>query len=367
MTQNKGNIISALSATNRPFVIAGPCSAETEHQVLETARQLKKINKSQVYRSGIWKPRTRPDSFEGVGKKGLPWLQKVKKETGLLTTVEVANSQHVELCLKHEIDILWIGARTTVNPFTVQELANALKGVEIPVLVKNPVNPDLALWLGAVERLQKAGISDLGVIHRGFSSVGERVYRNRPQWQIAIECMRALPEIPMICDPSHICGRRDILKDVSQKAMDLGYNGLMIETHIDPDQALSDAQQQITPEAFNKLIRSLVIRSDCENNSKLQSQLERMRSDIDLIDEEIINLLSNRMNIAREIGHYKKDKGITIFQPKRWNDIIRRATSQAKQGGLSLDFIRKYLNGVHDESIDQQSRVMQNGKELDNN
>ena len=346
-----------LTKEKRPIVIAGPCSAESEEQVMETAVRLKKTGKSDIYRSGIWKPRTSPGSFEGVGVVGLPWLKRVKEETGFPVTVEVAKANHVELCLQFDIDILWIGARTTVNPFAVQEIADALKGVDIPVLVKNPINPDLALWIGGVERFKKAGINEIGAIHRGFSNLGEKYYRNRPQWQIAIDFMSRMPDVPMICDPSHICGRRDILQEVSQKAMDLDYDGLMIESHIDPDNAWSDANQQITPEVFGTMITDIKLRHDYEDNRALQSDLDRLREVIDHIDDEIINLLSNRMNAVREIGQYKKEKNMTILQNKRWNSIIEKAKVQAKKSGLSESFIVKYIKAVHDESINQQENV----------
>jgi len=352
---------SWLTKEKRPIVIAGPCSAETEDQMIETARRLKVSTKSDIFRAGIWKPRTRPGSFEGVGAKGLPWLQKVKEVTGFPVTTEVAKALHVELCLEFGVDILWIGARTTVNPFAVQEIADALRGVDIPVLVKNPINPDLALWNGAIARLRKAGLSELGAIHRGFSNLGEKYYRNRPQWSIAIEFMRLNPELPMLCDPSHICGRRDILQDVGQKAMDLGYDGLMIESHIDPDNAWSDAKQQITPEVFGAMITDMKLRHDYQDNMRLQSKLEQMREVIDHIDEEIINLLANRMSIARDIGAYKKENNMTIYQDKRWNKIIKHSKDQAKKSGLSEEFIINYINAVHNESIDQQGKVMKNG------
>ncbi len=349
--------LSWLTKEKRPIVIAGPCSAETEEQVLETAHRLKKTGKSDIYRAGIWKPRTSPGSFEGVGVKGLPWMQKVKEETGFPVTVEVAKAKHVELCLEFDIDVLWIGARTTVNPFAVQEIADALKGVDVPVLVKNPINPDLALWIGGIERLKKAGVKELGAIHRGFSNLGEKFYRNRPQWQIAIEFMRRVPEIPMICDPSHICGRRDILQAVGQKAMDLDYDGLMIESHIDPDKAWSDAKQQITPEVFGEMITDMKLRHDYEDNMRLQSKLDQLREVIDHIDEEILNLISNRMNAAREIGQYKKENNMTIYQPKRWNEIIEKSKVQAKELSISEKFLVSYIKAVHAESIDQQEKV----------
>jgi len=349
-----------LTKDKRPFIIAGPCSAETREQVFETGRQLKQTNKMHLFRAGIWKPRTQPDSFEGVGKKGLPWLKDLKEELGISVAVEVAKASHVELCLEHGIDVLWIGARTTVNPFAVQEIADALKSVDIPVLIKNPINPDLSLWIGAVQRFRKAGLKELGAIHRGFSYFGEKYFRNRPKWQIAIEFMRQNPDIPMICDPSHICGRRDILLDVSQKAMDLDYDGLMIETHIDPDNAWSDAMQQITPEVFSSMMDEIQLRFDHQDDKKLQSKLEQLRDTIDDIDEEIINLLANRMLLVKDIGEYKKENSMTIYQARRWNEIINRSLKQAKKTNLSSEFILKYLHTVHDESIDQQEQVMKN-------
>lgn len=346
-----------LTKDKRPIVIAGPCSAETEEQVLETGRRIFKTGKVDIFRAGIWKPRTRPNSFEGVGIKGLPWLKKVKDLTGMPVTVEVAKTSHVEACLAFEIDILWIGARTTVNPFAVQEIADALKGVDIPVLVKNPINPDLALWIGGIERLTKAGIKEIGGIHRGFSNLGEKYYRNRPQWQIPLEFKRLMPDIPLINDPSHICGRRDILQEVGQKAMDLDFDGLMIESHIDPDKAWSDAKQQVTPEVLGKMLTDMVLREDYEDIPQIQSELEYLRQEINHIDDELINLLSNRMGIAREIGIYKKKNNMTILQQKRWNKIIEKSKIQAAKSGLSEAFILKFIAAIHSESIDQQEQV----------
>lgn len=358
MKEALGSVSKILSKDKRPLIISGPCSAETEEQVLETARRLKAGNKVDLFRAGIWKPRTSPGSFEGVGELGLPWLQKVKDLYNIPVTVEVAKSRHVELALKYGIDVLWIGARTTVNPFAVQEIADALKGTEIPVMVKNPINPDLALWIGAIERIQNAGIYEIAAIHRGFSNLGEKYYRNRPQWQIPIEFRRQKTEIPLICDPSHICGRRDILEEVAQKSMDLDFDGLMIETHIDPENAWSDARQQITPEVFTEMIDSIKFRQDYQDNIRIQSKLEQMRELIDNIDEEILNLLSNRMAVARDIGYYKKDNNMTIYQDKRWNLIIERAKELGRKSGLSEHFILQYIAAVHDESIDQQEGIM---------
>jgi len=351
--------ITWLNNNDRPVLIAGPCSAETEEQVLQTATRLFRTGKVDVLRAGIWKPRTRPDAFEGVGTKGLPWLQKAKELTGLPVAVEVAKASHVELCLEFGIDILWIGARTTVNPFAVQEIADALKGVDIPVLVKNPINPDLALWLGGVERLQKSGLTKIGAIHRGFSSAGEKIYRNRPQWQIAIDFKTEMPDIPMINDPSHICGRRDMLQAVAQKAMDLNFDGLMIESHTNPDAAWSDAAQQITPEVYGQLISELVLRTiDHPTDLAQNTKLERLRKQIDMIDEEILSILASRMKIAREIGQYKKDHNMTILQSNRWKNVLDKYLELGNQHGLSDEFISKIIKSIHDESIEQQGKVM---------
>jgi chorismate mutase len=341
-----------------PYVIAGPCSAESEEQVLKTCTQLFRTGKVDALRAGIWKPRTRPNSFEGVGAKGLPWMKKVKELTGMPVCVEVAKASHVQLCLEFDIDILWIGARTSVNPFAVQEIAEVLRGVDIPVLIKNPINPDLSLWLGAMERIENVGVQQVGAIHRGFSNFGEKIYRNRPQWQIPIEFKRRRPEIPMICDPSHICGNRHMLQDVAQKALDLDYDGLMIESHITPDEAWSDAKQQITPQIFEQLIKDLILREDFEDVIPVQSELERMRQDIDHIDEDILHLLANRMKVAREIGQYKKENNMTILQQKRWNDILEKSKEKAEKVHLTEEFIFKFLNAVHIESINQQEDIL---------
>ena len=342
----------------KPVLIAGPCSAETEEQVIQTATRLFRTGKVDVLRAGIWKPRTRPGGFEGIGTKGLPWLQKAKELTGLPVAVEVAKASHVELCLEFGIDILWVGARTTVNPFAVQEIADVLKGVDIPVLLKNPINPDLALWLGGMERLQNAGLTKLGAIHRGFSSAGEKIYRNRPQWQIAIDFKTAMPDIPMINDPSHITGRRDMLQKVAQKAMDLNFDGLMIESHINPDAAWSDAAQQITPEVYGQLISDLVIRDNDPIDLKEKTRLDRLRKEIDMIDEEIMSILASRMKIAREIGSYKKENNMTILQSERWKEVLSKFVARGTQNGLSEEFITRVIKSIHDESIEQQEKVM---------
>lgn len=344
---------------NRPFIIAGPCSVESENQLVETAIRLKNTGKVDMIRGGIWKPRTRPNSFEGVGAIGLPWMQKVKEKTGLPVTTEVAKASHVDLCLEFDIDVLWIGARTTVNPFAVQEIADALKGVDIPIMVKNPINPDLALWLGGVERLQKAGLNKIAAIHRGFSFSGEKYYRNRPQWQYPIDFKQAMPEIPMINDPSHICGRRDILQKVSQKAMDLNFDGLMIESHITPDEAWSDAKQQITPRVFGEMIDDLILREYDPTNNPQRTQLEKLRKQINLIDDELISILSSRMAVARDIGSYKKDNNITILQSDRWKEILDKYKEKAKAHSLSDEFITRFIKAVHDESINQQEKIFE--------
>ncbi|MFD0760725.1 bifunctional 3-deoxy-7-phosphoheptulonate synthase/chorismate mutase type II [Lutibacter aestuarii] len=339
-----------------PIVIAGPCSAETEEQVLKTAHLLKDTD-TNVFRAGIWKPRTRPGGFEGVGEKGLPWLQKVKEETGMLVTTEVGNTDHVEKALKHDIDILWIGARTTVNPFAVQEIADSLKGVDKPVLVKNPVNPDLPLWLGGVERLQSAGISQLGVIHRGFSAYNTMHYRNKPKWHIAIELKKEFPDLPLILDPSHICGRRDTILDVSQTALDLNYDGFMIETHIDPDNAWSDAKQQITPAQLNQITQDLRIRQKNSTAEEFQRKLNMHRKELDLIDSNIIDILSDRMGIAKAIGKLKHDENVAILQSGRWADILNKMVEDGQSKGLSKEFIEEIFKAIHVESINIQHNV----------
>jgi chorismate mutase len=347
-----------LAEHNRPALIAGPCSVETEDQLLETATRLAKTGRVDILRGGIWKPRTRPGTFEGVGAKGLPWMVKAREMTGLPITVEVAKASHVELALEFGIDILWVGARTTVNPFAVQEIADALRGVDIPVLVKNPINPDLALWMGGIERLHTVGISRLGAIHRGFSNYGEKIYRNRPQWQIAIELKRRMPEIPIINDPSHICGRRDLLAKVSQKAMDLNFDGLMIESHITPDEAWSDAKQQITPEVYADLIANLIIREDNFHVIQDHSKLDKLRKEIDFIDDELLNALSSRMQLSRDIGKFKKENNMVILQETRWNEILEKFVNKGLNQGLGEYFVERFITAIHDESISQQEKIM---------
>jgi chorismate mutase len=342
----------------RPLIISGPCSAETEEQLLSTAQRLANTGKIDVLRAGIWKPRTRPGMFEGIGTKGLPWMQKAKALTGLPLTVEVATAKQVEDALHFDIDILWIGARTTVNPFSVQEIADALKGVDVPVLIKNPINPDLELWGGAVERIARAGISQIGLIHRGFSNYGNTEYRNAPMWHLAIEMKRRNPDMLMICDPSHICGRRDILQEISQKSIDLDFDGLMIESHIDPDNAWSDAKQQITPEQVGDMLSSIIWRTEDVNSEVYHAALEKLRQQINHLDDELMMVLSQRMKIAENIGLYKRDNNITILQTNRWNEILERATKRGEKIGLSKEFITRYFDAVHMESINHQNKIM---------
>ena len=344
--------------TKRPLIISGPCSAETEEQVLQTAIRLKATQHVDLLRAGIWKPRTKPGMFEGMGEKALPWLIRARKETGIPVMVEVARSEHVELALRYGVDLVWIGARSTVNPFSVQELADALKGVNIPVFIKNPVNPDLELWCGAVERVQQAGITHIGLIHRGFTSYAQTPYRNAPMWQLPIEMKRRFPHLKMICDPSHICGNRELLVQVAQKSIDLDFDGLMIESHIDPDHAWSDARQQVTPESFLGILHALVWRSGEESQPETHNALMALRGQIDHLDDEIMDLLSRRMKLADQIGLYKKEHNMTILQAKRWNDIMQRALAQGLPIGLSREFIIRYLDAVHLESIQHQNRVM---------
>jgi len=342
----------------RPLIISGPCSAETEEQVLETATRLAKTGKVDMLRAGIWKPRTRPGSFEGIGTKGLPWMQQAKKITGLPVTVEVATAKQVEDALTFEVDVLWIGARTTVNPFSVQEVADALRGADVPVLIKNPINPDLELWTGAVERVAKAGIKQIGLIHRGFSSYGNTEYRNAPMWHLAIEMKRRNPELLMINDPSHISGRRDILLDVAQKAIDLDMDGLIIESHIDPDKAWSDAKQQVTPERLAEMLSQITWRKEDINSEEYHAALEKLRQQINHLDDELMQILGQRMKVAEKIGEYKKNNNITILQTNRWNEILERAFKKGEKLNLSKEFITKYFDAVHMESINHQNKIM---------
>jgi chorismate mutase len=340
-----------------PLVIAGPCSAETEDQVLKIAHDLKDTDVS-VYRAGIWKPRTRPGMFEGVGAIGLKWLEKVKKETGLLIAIEVANASHVKLALEYDIDILWIGARSTVSPFIVQEIADALNGTEKIVLVKNPVNPDLSLWVGGIERLYTANIKKLGVIHRGFSTYEKSKYRNNPEWQLPIELQNRFPDLPLICDPSHIAGRRDILQDISQTALDLNFDGLMIETHIDPDNAWSDAAQQITPKTLVQLMDDLKIRKVTNEEADYKNKLNTLRTQIDVIDHGLLDNLGKRMKVAIKIGGLKKLKNVAVLQTKRWNEILGKMILEGEQKGLSEEFVLRMFKAIHQESINHQEKVI---------
>lgn len=342
----------------RPLIISGPCSAETEEQVMQTALRLAATGKVDIMRAGIWKPRTRPGSFEGIGTKGLPWLQQARKASGLPVAVEVATGKQVEDALHFDVDVLWIGARTTVNPFSVQEVADALRGVDVPVLIKNPINPDLELWIGAMERVKNAGIKNIGLIHRGFSSYGNTEYRNAPMWHLAIEMKRRYPELLMINDPSHICGRRDILQEVAQTAIDLDFDGLIIESHIDPDNAWSDAKQQITPEKVGEMISSIRWRKEDIASEEYHAALEKLRQQINNLDDELMQILSQRMKVAESIGKYKKENNITILQTNRWNTILERAFAKGDKFGLSKEFVTKYFDAVHMESINHQNRIM---------
>jgi 3-deoxy-7-phosphoheptulonate synthase len=345
----------------RPFLISGPCSAETEEQVLATATQLAQIKQVSVFRAGIWKPRTRPNTFEGVGVEGLKWLRTVKQETGLMVGTEVANEKHVYEALKYGIDMLWIGARTSVNPFTVQEISDALNGVDVMVLVKNPINPDLELWIGAIERIARAGITRLGAIHRGFSTYEKTIYRNQPNWQLPIELRRRIPDLPIICDPSHISGSREYLYEISQKAMDLNFDGLMLESHIDPDKALSDSAQQLTPNDLKELLSRLVLRSPVPSDPKLLDILGELRDQIDVFDDTLLDILEKRMKVAETIGQYKKENNITILQTTRWDEIIKKVMINGQAKGLSREVIDTIFKAIHQESINHQMKVMNNG------
>ena len=348
---------------SRPFLISGPCSAETEEQVMETAKQLSELKRVSVFRAGIWKPRTRPNTFEGVGVAGLKWLRNVKKDFGLMVATEVANEKHVYEALKYGIDLLWIGARTSVNPFTVQEIADALKGVDVMVFVKNPINPEIELWIGAIERISKAGITRLGAIHRGFSSYEKTTYRNQPNWQLPIELRRRIPDLPIICDPSHIAGSREYLHEISQKAMDLNFDGLMIESHIDPDNALSDASQQITPNELKELLSRLILRNVSPSDPKLLDVLGELRQQIDIFDDHLIDLMEQRMKVAETIGRYKKENNITILQSVRWDEIVKRVLVRGQAKGLSAELIDTMFKAIHQESINHQMKIMNNGIE----
>jgi chorismate mutase len=342
---------------NHPLVIAGPCSAETEEQVLKIAHELKNSDVS-IFRAGIWKPRTRPGGFEGVGEIGLKWLQKAKAETGLLMATEVATAAHVKLALEHDIDVLWIGARTTVNPFAVQEIADALQGTDKIVLLKNPVNPDLSLWIGGLERLYNANIKKLGVIHRGFSTYEKTKYRNNPEWQIAIDIQNRFPDLPLICDPSHITGKRDMIQEVSQQALDLNYDGLIIETHIDPENAWSDAAQQVTPATLKQMFIDLRVRKVSDDESEYNQKMAKLRMQIDEFDGKLLEILGNRMKVADKIGLLKKEKNVAILQNKRWNEILGKMILEGEEKGLSNEFVMLLFKAIHQESISHQEKVI---------
>ena len=337
----------------RPWVIAGPCSAETEEQVMATARNLA-AKGCHMFRAGVWKPRTKPGGFEGNGEKALPWMKRVKEETGMLISTEVATPEHVELAMKYDMDILWVGARTSTNPFAMQALADAMRGLKIPVLVKNPVNPDIELWLGALERINQAGIKQLGVIHRGFSSYDKKIYRNLPMWQIPIELHRRVPELPIICDPSHIGGRRDLIAPLCQQAMDLGFDGLIVESHCNPDEAWSDAKQQVTPDILDYILSLLIVRSE----SSTTEGIRMLRAQIDEIDNTLMDLLAKRFRVCREIGTFKKEHNMTVLQTGRYNEILEKRGAQASLCGMNAEFAAQVFELIHEESVRQQLAIV---------
>ena len=341
------------SDNERPFVIAGPCSAETEEQVMTTATQLAQKG-CHIFRAGVWKPRTKPGGFEGNGEMALPWMKRVKEETGMLVSTEVATPEHVELALKYGIDILWVGARTTANAFAMQALADSLRGIDVPVFVKNPVNPDLELWIGAMERINQAGIKRMAAIHRGFSSYDKKIYRNLPMWQIPIELHRRIPELPIICDPSHIGGRRELIAPLCQQAMDLGFEGLIVESHCNPDCAWSDAKQQVTPDVLDYILSLLVIRDETSTTEDIQI----LRKQIDELDNDLMSLLAKRMRVCREIGQYKKEHNMTVLQANRYNEILEKRGAQGALCGMSADFIAQIFEGIHEESVRQQLEII---------
>jgi chorismate mutase len=339
--------------SDRPLIIAGPCSAETEEQVMQTAQQL--VQKGcRIFRAGIWKPRTKPGGFEGNGEAALPWLSQVKKETGMLVSTEVATPEHVELALKYGVDVLWVGARTSANPFAMQALADAMKGLDVPVLVKNPVNPDLELWIGALERINQAGIKRLGAIHRGFSSYDKKIYRNLPMWQIPIELHRRIPDLPIICDPSHIGGSRELIAPLCQQAMDLGFDGLIVESHCEPDKAWSDAKQQVTPDVLDYILSLLVIRDE----KATTEGITMLRKQIDELDNQLMDLLAKRMRVCREIGQYKKEHNMTVLQTARYNEILEKRGAQGALCGMGAKFVKKIFEEVHEESVRQQIEIL---------
>lgn len=354
MTEDNAGMLSAIP--DQPFVIAGPCSAETHQQVLDSCLPLADVAAVRLLRAGIWKPRTRPDSFEGVGERGLDWLKEAGDRTGKPVCTEVANAKHVEACLKAGIDVLWIGARTTVNPFSVQAIADALRGVDIPVLIKNPINPDIKLWFGAIERVQAAGIRELAAIHRGFSYYGQSIYRNQPRWELAVSFRSAFPEIPLIADPSHITGRRDLLEDVSTKALDLGLDGLMIETHCNPEAAWSDAAQQITPYQLRLLLDRVLLRTE-PNRDDHDAVLSGLRSEIDGVDEEILSLIARRLALAERIGWHKRAHDMPILQPERWQEILRTRTELGEKLNIEPELLTAYLELTHEASMARQHEI----------
>ena len=341
------------SDNERPFVIAGPCSAETEEQVMKTAWQLAKKG-CHMFRAGVWKPRTKPGGFEGNGLKALPWLKRVKEETGMLVATEVATPTHVEQALAYGIDILWIGARTSANPFAMQDLADALRGTDATVLVKNPVNPDLELWIGALERINQAGITKLAAIHRGFSSYDKKIYRNLPMWQIPIELRRRIPDLPIINDPSHIGGRRELVAPLCQQAMDLGFDGLLVEAHCDPDKAWSDARQQVTPDVLDYILSLIVVRDETVTTEGIHE----LRNQIDELDNQLMDLLAKRMRVCREIGQYKKEHNMTVLQPVRYSEILDKRGAQGVLCGMDAEFVKKIFENVHEESVRQQMEII---------
>ncbi len=344
--------------SKKPLIISGPCSAETEEQLTSTCVELASSGKVDILRAGIWKPRTKPGCFEGHGEEALKWFAEVKKQTGLPIATEVANAKHVELALKYGVDLLWIGARTTVNPFSVQDIADAVKGSDVPVLVKNPMNPDVDLWQGALERLLAVGSENIGMIHRGFSSYGATKFRNSPQWHIAIEMQRRMKDMPMICDPSHICGNREFLLEVAQKSADLNYSGLIVESHIDPSTAWSDASQQLTPTALVEMISSIIWRAEDNKSAEYLQALDGLRGQIDLLDSELLEILSKRMSVAAKIGQVKKDNNVAILQSNRWGEILDSLTSKAEKLDLSKNFLARILDNIHVESINIQNDIM---------
>ncbi|MDD4225204.1 MAG: chorismate mutase [Mariniphaga sp.] len=347
-----------LPRINNPLLISGPCSLETEKQALETARLLAKDPRVFVYRGGVWKPRTRPGSFEGVGSIGLKWLQQIRKETGLLVGTEVANAQHTEEALKSGIDVIWIGARSTASPFVVQEIANVIKGSQVVVMVKNPVNPDVQLWIGAIERIYQAGIKNIVAIHRGFTPFKETNYRNYPNWTTVIELRRLLPSLPIICDPSHIAGKREYLFEIAQKAFDMGLEGLMLESHIDPSCALSDAEQQLKPAELGKLLDKLVIRHESANNVDFENRLDMLRNRIDNIDSELLEILSSRVEIVKQIGRYKKENNVTALQMNRWSMLMESRVKLGKKLDLNETFVKILFQLIHEDSVRMQTEIM---------